>query len=96
MQGEDESRKTRLNTNTFAIKIGKKIYVTVPVLLYEPSDDPARTEGYEYMNRMFSGEGAIPCEVMEITSEWAGMDPHNSKRLLDPHNSILGSDRDDD
>lgn len=85
MESNDQNPRNRLNTRTFAIRQGDRIYVTVPVLVYEPGDDTQRA-GLTYMASLFTDDAVAPFQAIEISGSWCTLDPHNSN-VRDPHNS---------
>lgn len=87
MESNEQSKPNRLNTRTFAIREGERIFVVIPVLVYAPGDDNQRA-GLAYMNSLFTDEAVAPYQAIEIIGNWCSLDPHNSK-IRDPHNSKL-------
>ena len=83
MNPEQEARTSRLNTRTFAIRDDRRIYVVVPVLVYEPGEG-AMGEGFAQMTELFTPSAVQPFQALEIKGAWCALDPHNSM-ARDPH-----------
>jgi len=79
---ENSLAPTGLNLPAFAVKEGERIFITVPVLVYQPGAG-RQGEGYEEMLRRFrTKESSNEVEVVRLSSDYLAMDPQNSKLIL--------------